>query len=535
MAVRPAAATGDSQQEDPKAAVEFLQLRKTFVTLFSALPVGICLIDSSGTVSHANRSFADLLGLPDGDVAGRPIRGIAPPLLMGAIEKIPSLPGAEPTTFEMESSTSGGRVTVLEATVAGLADAGTLLNAMVILTDLGEREKLAERGREIRHLESLATLAGGVAHDFNNLLTIIMGYASLLRDVAGDRQRVAHIEKTILDAGRRGAEVVKKLMLFANLRGMEMAPTDIHRLIEETIGRMTWPAEVRIERDFGARDPLLMVDGANISQCLEQLFSNACEAMPTGGTLTVRTAEGTRVATGAAGPTTPFFRLTVEDTGCGMDKATQARIFEPFFAHDKGPLVRGLGLAVVYGVMRAHGASIEVDSAPGRGTRFHLFFPTSAAPESSAAGSAGGRAAEAGSAILTPTGGGSAEHPTVLFVEDEPDIGLLMTDVIRQEGYPVLWARDGEEALRLYKNYSAVIGIVFTDVGLPGIDGIELCSRLRAADPRLPVLLVSGYFKQEPGQQPGTGPTVYLQKPYRHDTAISSIERLLEERRKQNC
>jgi CheY-like chemotaxis protein len=227
----------------------------------------------------------------------------------------------------------------------------------------------------------------------------------------------------------------------------------------------------------------------------------------------VRTAE--RTALPGQDPALRWLQITVEDTGRGMDEATRTRMFEPFFARNKGPEVRGLGLAVVYGIVRAHRGVIDVQSAVGRGTSVNIFFPLPVATEA------------APPPVAPPV---SAPHPPalVLVVEDEHDIGKLWLNLLPAHGWQVLWARDADEALQLYAKHSDQIDLLFSDIGLPGVDGWELCTRLRLQRPQLPIVLASGYFKPAAKAQAALAePVVYVDKPYQPLEVLAKMSRLL--------
>jgi two-component system, cell cycle sensor histidine kinase and response regulator CckA len=480
-------------------------------SVYEAVPLGLCLLDQSGRINQCNRSFGRLFGLAPMEVSGR----LADSLLPG--RELARARVAQGTPCECECSSAQGETFPAELTVVSL-DAGA--SQLVIVADLRERKKMESRLHEASQLESLGTLAGGIAHDFNNMLAIVLGYASLLRDAAGDPARLAHYADTIIDAGRRGADVVRQLQLFANTQDAELANTDLHALLEETITRTSndWPASIKIVRSFNAGDATLIIDPIQFGQAIQKLLENAREAMPEGGTLTVRTSE-VRQSVFAPGASTAeskyYLRVSVQDNGHGMDAATRARMFEPFFARNKSPEVRGLGLAVVYGIMRAHRGLIEVDSAPGEGTSVHLLLP---------------RATEVVEATPAPAPEpftSTTSRRTILLVEDEQDIGTLWLELLPTEGWRVLWARDGAEAVRLFRAHRDEIALVFTDIGLPNLDGWQVAAAVRAEMPGLPFLIASGAFRPGDRQRGLAEPVAYLSKPYVPSKVLKQIRALL--------
>jgi PAS domain S-box-containing protein len=482
-------------------------------TVHDAVPIGLALLDTAGNFLQCNRAFGQVFGLRPTDVAGRAADTLIPPtdLIRATI--------AEGSVCECECTDAQGVVVPAELTVVPLTSSGEA-QRLVILADLRDRRKMETRLREASHLESLGTLAGGIAHDFNNMLAIILGYASLLRDSASDPARITHYADTIIDAGRRGADVVRQLQLFANNQDAELAPTNIHSLLDETTDAVcaTWPQNIVIEKSFGASDSGLTADPHQLTQAFQKLLENAREAMPEGGRLTVRTSEVRQAFFSPGSSATEqklFLRISIQDTGHGMDASTRARMFEPFFARNKHPETRGLGLAVVYGIMRAHRGLIEVDSAPGQGTTVHLLFPR--APVKT----------ELTNPPFAESFQSDADRRTILLVEDEQDIGALWLEILPTDGWRVLWARDGGEALRLFRAHRDEIALVFTDIGLPVLDGWQVAETVRREVPGMPLLIASGAFRSGDRQRGLADPVAYLSKPYVPTKVIKQIRGLV--------
>jgi len=487
-----------------RAAEEDLQaVHALLEAVYEAVPVGLCIVNEGGEVQQCNSAFAAPFGLTPSQLAGRPVHELVPP-------------GALVTgTRDCDCIGANGELFPAYITVAALQP-GVAPHTLITLADQRERRTLDARLREAQRLESLGTFAGGIAHDFNNLLAIILGYASLLRQAAPDHAQVGAYGDTIIEAGRRGADVVRQLMLYANQHEPFLVSVDTHALITDLLVRTTpeWPNDVRIECDFNAPNATLPLDSEQMGRAFEHLLRNAREALSGPGTVRVRTAE--RTALPGQDPAQRWLQITVEDTGCGMDEATRTRMFEPFFAQNKGPEVRGLGLAVVYGIVRAHRGVIDVQSAPGRGTRVSIFFPLPAATEAAAPPPA------------APIVSAPHPHALVLVVEDEHDIGKLWLNLLPAHGWQILWARDAEEALQLYAKHSGKIDLLFSDIGLPGVDGWELCTRLRLQRPQLPIVLASGYFKPAAKAQAALAePVVYVDKPYQPLEVLARMGRLL--------
>jgi len=481
--------------------------------VYEAVPIGLCLLDSTGLVIQCNHAFARAYDLQPSALTGRAADTLLPALVLQRAAINQNSP------CECECTDAKGLVFPAEITVVALSS-GAGARRLVALTNLRERKKIEARLREANQLESLGTLAGGIAHDFNNMLAIVLAYASLLRDAACDPARVAHYADTIIDAGRRGADVVRQLQLFASTHDAEVTTIDVHAVLEQNLAEVakSWPANIQITRSFDASSSTITADPVQFAQALNKLLDNAREAMPSGGTLIVRTSDLRQAlfSPGAPSETKNYLRISVEDTGAGMDSVTRSRMFEPFFTRGKMAETAGIGLAVVYGIMRAHRGSIEVDSAPGQGTRIHLLFPRAEVEPT-----------------VTPTNppfetaAPVADRRTILLVEDEQDIGSLWQELLPTDGWRVLWARDGSEALRLFRAHREEIALVFTDIGLPLVDGWQVADTVRKESPNMPLLIASGAFRNGDRQRGYAEPVAYLSKPYILTRVMKQIRSLV--------
>jgi len=481
-------------------------------TVYETVPIGLCLLDKAGQIIQCNRAFARAFDQPPSAIAGLSAEALLPAVALNRATI------NQHTPCECECTDAHGTTFPAEITVVAF-ESNTIANRLVALTNLHERKKIESRLREINQLESLGTLAGGIAHDFNNMLSIVLAYASLLRDAAGDPARISHYADTILDAGQRGADVVRQLQLFANTHEAEITPIDAHTLIEKNLSETCadWPKSIHIVKCFTAANAVVTADSIHLTQAINKLLDNAREAMPDGGTLTLRTSELRQAVFNPTGlgEQKNFLRISVEDTGVGMDAITRARMFEPFFSRGKTAETAGVGLAVVYGIMRAHRGSIEVDSAPGQGTRVHLLFPRIET--------------ETRPSTLPPFefSRPAIERRTILLVEDEQDIGALWQELLPTEGWRVLWARDGSEALRLFRAYRDEIALVFTDIGLPLVDGWQVANAVRKEAPGMPLLFASGAFRRGDRKRGYAEPAAYLSKPYVPSKALKLIRSLI--------
>jgi PAS domain S-box-containing protein len=382
-----------------------------------------------------------------------------------------------------------------------------------------EKDRIQAQLLHAQKMEAVGTLASGVAHDFNNLLTAIQGFAELAMGSTQETSPLhADLEK-IRSAAERGAALVRQLLLFSRREEMRLVPLDLNNTTRG-ITRMLGPligedVEVRVVLD-DALWPILADEG-NIQQVLMNLALNARDAMPDGGTLTIRTenvvpGEDRAVEAGECGAGR-IVCLSVEDTGTGMDDATRARIFEPFFS-TKGPAKgTGLGLAVVYGIVEQHGGWIDVESAPGRGSSFRVCLPTTDL----------GPAPSGSSCVRRADERGSGER--ILVVEDEPAVRDLAMTVLRENGYEVFGAASATEALGVFSREQGRFDLVFSDVVLPDRSGVQLAQRFLSEKPELPILLSSGHAEDESRwREIESDGLSYIQKPYSLPDLLSTVK-----------
>ena len=373
-------------------------------------------------------------------------------------------------------------------------------------------EALRKSEDELRHaqkLEAVGRLAGGVAHDFNNLLTAIVGYAELLAKRAGDDGVVREHAELIARAGEQAATLTRQLLAFSRKQLLLPRVIDLNRLVvamEQLLQRVIGE-RFNLKTIPAARDGRVKADPNQLEQVLLNLSVNARDAMPNGGTLTIRTGNVELDGTGPDGHMSNplssgrYVVLAVTDTGAGMDEETKSRIFEPFFT-TKGPgKGTGLGLSTVYGIVRQSGGAISVETAPGRGTTFRIFLPHEDAP------------VDYEREPPPPIEHGKASE-TVLVVEDEEIVRELVCDVLEEQGYHVLCAANGREALELAGNFHDAIDLLITDVVMPYMSGQELAETLSYLRPEMKVLFVSGYSDTDLGDGMLDPRVELLQKPF---------------------
>jgi len=380
------------------------------------------------------------------------------------------------------------------------------------------REAL-ERLHTAQRLEAVGRLAGGVAHDFNNLLTVISGYADLaLGDVPVDSGTRREIEE-IRHACDRGAALTRQLLAFGRKQPSEPVTMDLNDVVTglATLLRRLIGEDIDLTIVVPPTPAPIRVDGAQIDQVLMNLAANARDAMPQGGSLVfevcrVLLAEGERGLPGGA-----YIRLAVTDTGSGMDPATRERVFEPFFTTKADGRGTGIGLATVHDIVRQNRGAIAVESDLGGGTRFLVWLP-----EADDAAALTG----APDVQFTPRG-----TELVLLAEDEDSVRSLVRTLLEANGYGVLEARHGDEAMHLARQYCGRVDLLLADSIMPGMSGRQLADALRADQPSMQVLFMSGYpdeVRERHGSQEPAG--AFLQKPFHPRELVTKVRDVLDRR-----
>ncbi len=482
----------------------------------------IFVLGLDGRVLEANRRAGDLLGRPAAALVGLRFEDlVSAATVQGVRDSLRKLQAGGAAPVGEVHLVRGDRKQVPVELSAALVEPGGERVVLAIGRDLTERNRLEAQVRQAQKMEAMGRLAGGVAHDFNNLLTVINGYAELILEQAPPGSAVRAPTEEIARAGDRAAALVNQLLAFSRQRAQAARVLDLNAVVGGIVTLLArlLGADVRLQTRLAPETGPVRADAGQLEQVLMNLAVNARDAMPQGGTLTIETgnAELSAADLRAYPGQRPgrYSVLTVRDTGVGMDEATLARAFEPFFT-TKGEKGTGLGLATVYGIVHRSGGHIEVASERGRGTTFRIYLPQ---VEGRAA--AGPAAAPAGQ---LPHG-----RETVLLAEDEESVRALARHVLRECGYTVLEAADGEEALRVAGSYAGRIDLLATDVVMPRLGGRELAERLLPQRPGTRLLYLSGYA-HDPVLYQGVaaGAVAFLQKPFMPRDLAYKVRELLD-------
>lgn len=496
--------------------------------LVELAPFGIA-VHRDGKGLFVNPAAARIVGIPDPkEFVGRDVlEFVHPEDRAAARDRIRRVMEAREVieTFPVRYIRTDGAVIHAEAANVPIDYEGQKA-VMTMFQDVTERYRAQELERLLnraRKMEALGRLAGGIAHDFNNLLTAIIGFASLLKDkTPPDHPDRVCIEE-IVKAGRRAATLTAQLLAFSRRQVVEPRDLDLNQVIrdiEKMLRRLIGEDVtliVRLAQDLAA----IRADLSQMEQIIINLAVNARDAMPNGGTLTITTenvslANPVSLREGDAIPPGEYVRLTMEDTGTGMDEETLAHLFEPFFTTKEVGSGTGLGLSTVYGIVQQSRGHIRVQSAVGRGTRFELYFPMVMTPD-----------ATLGDEVAPPERLRGTE--TVLLVEDEDSVRDLAVRVLRGLGYRVIEANNGKQAIEEFHRSARRVSLVITDVVMPQMSGIDLVRRIREDQPGLPALLVSGYSnKSLPSEGDVRDRIDFLQKPFTPEDLASRVRRLLD-------
>ena len=493
--------------------------------LFDDSPVAISVVDASGIIVRWNKAAEQTFGWPESEVIGKFLPTIPPDEREAYLAKLGRfISGLERSNGEdLHCLRRDGSIIDVNVWKELLHDAnGGVSGIMSLIFDSSEKLKLEQQLRQAQRLEAVGQLAGGVAHDFNNLLTIISGYSDLALSQLSPQEPLRYNVEQVLKAANRATALTSQLLAFSRKQVLKPIVLDLNeiiadlekmlrRLIGENIDLITI-----LETDLGC----VKADPGQIEQVIVNLAVNSRDAMPDGGKLIIETsnveldAHYTSQHIGTLPG--PYVMISVSDSGHGIGPETQSHIFEPFFTtreHGKGT---GLGLSMVYGIVKQSGGNIWVYSEPGHGTTFKIYFPLVLQPSEPIrpipARAAPGRGVE-----------------TILLVEDEERVRELVKEVLIKQGYTVITARDGKDALGAAAREARQIDLLLTDVVMPKMSGRELAEILVPMRPSLKVLYMSGYTDNAMLHK-GTldSETKFIQKPFTPDALARKVREVLD-------
>lgn len=476
---------------------------------------GVIVLDTEGRVLDLNSTAVSFFNLNMRQTIGQPIEQV--------VDEWPRLLVRLARPERQGRLLANGRS--LDVTAVNLRNQEQeVIGSILTLRDITQQQLLEEEFRQAQKMEALGLLAGGVAHDLNNVLTVIRSYTDLLlHERTGLEMRPRRYAEAVKKSSLQASDLVQQLLTFSRkqvwqpqLVNLNDIVADVVQMVNRLIGE-----QITIQTDL-TRDPKpVEADPNQLRQLIINLAINARDAMPQGGMLTIRTQNQTlshaKTITGqlAAGA---YVALMVQDTGTGMDAATQERIFEPFFTTKQAGQGTGLGLAIVMGVVAQAEGGIVVESELGVGTTFHVYLPV---VSSSAVAIANEQP------MATPWATGSE---TILLAEDEESVLELVEEVLEEQGYQLLSAKDAMGAITISEAYPGTIDLLLTDVIMPGMNGRELAESLRASRPHLKIMYMSGYTKDIISQNLNVSHgTRLLQKPFTPEALIKMVRDVLDD------
>ncbi|PIW27847.1 MAG: hypothetical protein COW30_09325 [Rhodospirillales bacterium CG15_BIG_FIL_POST_REV_8_21_14_020_66_15] len=521
--------------------------------LFDDAPVAIALLDGQGRVMDCNRAFLALAGAHRDMVAGRPFAERLLPedrdVVASALSDV-VMGRVRATQTEIRLAAPGGRQAAATLFASRMEDgAGRITGLVLHFIDTTEQKNLEIQFAQSQKMQAVGQLAGGVAHDFNNLLTAMIGFTDLLLERHGPGDPSFNDLQQIKQNAHRATNLVRQLLAFSRKQNLEPdlldpedALNDLSNLLRRLLGETV---KLKLEHERGAGR--ILADRGQFDQVIINLAVNARDAMTEGGPLVIRTfrrdLERPLQQSGEVIPVGSYIVVEVEDRGTGIPKDVMSRIFEPFFSTKEVGQGTGLGLSTVYGIIHQSGGYVTVESHIGRGTVFRLLFPR--ADEDTRAR----RAAAALADDARPRAGGAKgkgqakegkepELPlfeadltgseTILLVEDEDAVRMFGARALRNKGYKVLEAQNGEAALDVINGTDRKIDLIVSDVVMPGMDGYTLVRRLREQMPQVKVILMSGYAEDAFQDQIDKDETLhFLPKPFTLKTLVGKVKEII--------
>jgi PAS domain S-box-containing protein len=511
---------------EQKRAEEELRLSEArFSKIFKIGPVAIGITTvEEGRFLDVNESFCQLMATTREEVIGKTALELdlwIDPTQRAAI--IADLQRLQPVrNRECQVRARDGRKIHVLASVE-LLTLGNQPAMLFLANDITDRMNLEAQLRQSQKMEAIGQLAAGVAHDFNNIMTIIQGYTTLAVSRSSDVSQVEECLHQVSQASERAANLTRQLLTFSRKQLIQQKAVDLNEVVNNVtklLSRLLGETVV-LECSYGSGLPKILADEGMIEQVLMNLAVNARDAMPKGGTLQIQVravSPDELIRRGQSRARGVHVCLSVTDTGCGMDEKTMARIFEPFFTTKEVGKGTGLGLATVYAILEQHGGWVEVESQVEKGSTFSLYFPGQ--PQSIE------REKKPQLPAVVPGG-----KETILVVEDEAALRLLVRKILERYGYRIIEAVSGQEALDLWQRHSKTIDLLLTDMVMPeGMSGRELAARLQQEKATLKVIYTSGYsidmadesFCLEEGVN-------FLSKPYHPPTLARVVRNTLDQ------
>jgi len=527
--VQPRATEQSGTQERTSSAGTADESRERYRSLVENLADGLITLNDIGELLFVNRAFAGMLGY-----AARS-RLVARPLVdlvsdedrERVVRGMRRWEAGEPARFEANLMHAGGALVPVLLSGRSLPPSteGVPSGMLVMVTDFAERRALLDKLALSRQMEALSSLAGGIAHDFNNLLTGILGNASAIRSLAKPNSEIADLSLGVEESAELAARLTQRLLALVRGQAPHRTYLDVGALVEATLHLLhrVIPPSIQVMTQVDPDLPPVLADESQLQQAILNLCINARDAMQAyagGGVLNLKVSAGLLSKPLDDGDVAeePAVMLQVTDSGPGVPVALRRRIFDPFFTTKGLGRGMGLGLSSVYNLVHAHGGNVEVDAGPTGGARFSLRLP--AQPGRRPAHRTRPTPMEPLPMIM---GAG-----TVLVAEDEPGILAMVSTMLRKQGYEVLTAEDGLQALEVWRVNKDRIDLLMLDVRMPHVDGMEVLRKARIDRPGVPAVLSSGFIPESHESDPDLPESIFfLPKPYRMPELLLAVSRAL--------
>ncbi len=520
--------------EHKKAERNLEEERLRFFLLAENAPFGLALIDKDGRFTYINTKFKEMFGYdledtPDGRTWCR--RAYPDPnyrreviaTWLNDVERFkqnPWLREGKQWTFTVTCKDNTKKVINFIPVVLPTG------NYLMTYEDITELKQLQAQLLHSQKMEALGSFVGGVAHDFNNILTAISGYAGLAMIKMENKERLKNYISQIISASEKASEIIKKLLSFSRRQEINLQVLDLNNIIEQNMGLLKRLVREDIELVFHLSEEKIKVnaDAVQIEQVLINLVANARDAMPEGGTLTIKTAitnlDQKFIDIHGYGKPGPYAFIVISDTGTGISEELKEKIFEPFFTtkdKDKGT---GLGLSIVYGIVKQHKGFVDLESILGKGTTFKIYLPLAEEDV---------RPKYREEKVEIEGG-----RETIMIAEDDEMVRAFERDVLKGKGYKVIEAIDGEDALKKFNLHKDNIDLVILDVIMPRKNGKEVYDEIRKIDPDVPVLFASGYtFDVIEKKGVEMDKTEIIQKPIAMDVLLMKVRDILNKKGKK--
>ena len=508
---------------DRKRAEQALrESEQRYRALFDESRDGVWLNARDGTLVDANEAFLDLFGLTREESRHwNVIKGYRDPADRKRFQETIERNGSVGDYDLKLKKKDGTEIDCQLTATLRLDEEGKVIGYQGIIRDMTERKKLEQQLLQSQKMEAIGTLAGGIAHDFNNLLTVILGYSELIVSEKNEGDRDYEDLKKVIHAGRSAADMVQQILAFSRKTETKFWPINLNKQVPQLrkmLSRLI-PRTIEVQIDLAPDLPTVNADPAQIDQILMNLAVNARDAMPNGGRLRIETKavvlDEDYCSTHIEASKGPHALLTVSDTGTGIDRATSDRIFEPFYTTKKPGQGTGLGLAMVYGIVKSHGGHITVHSELGAGTAFRIYIP----------------AHQVVAELDVATSGEFAALGigTILLADDEELVRSLGERILSKTGYRILTACNGREALEIYQQKRDEISLVILDLIMPVMDGKQCLDEILKVNPQAKVLIASGYSPDGATKEILEGRAKGLvNKPYNIKQMVQSVREALD-------